>query len=467
MTAAAEPHAADSPAEARGAHRGVVFSMCLALVLVASSMSALNLALPALALGLSASNTSLTWIVDGYTVALAGLVLPLGALGDRVGRRRVLVAGTVVFGAAALAASTAAGPAALVGCRVAMGLGAAMIMPGTLATMTSALPEEGRFRAVALWAGCAAAGVMIGMLASGALLEWFGWRSIFAGSAVAALGTAAAALLLAPETRDPRPRPFDAVGAVCTALAPGAFVYALIEGNDRGWAQPRALGALAVALLAVLVLAVHGLRAEHPLLDPRLLGVPAFRAGAVTLLVQFMAVFGFYFVGLQYVQLVLGYSPWKSAVSLVPVALVVVPTSQTTPTVAVYRPTAHPGARAPHVWLRGPDGRQVALADAIGDRFTVLTGPRGQAWEGAAAEVNLRRGLDVGALRIGPGCPWTDDDGRWQELYGVGPSGCVLVRPDGHVAMRRPDGPGGPAAAVSVLDRTLTAVLAGELSPVG
>ena len=331
MTATAKSQAEVSAVTSDAARRGVLLSMCLALVLVTASMSALNIALPDLALDLSASTTSLTWIVDSYTVALSGFVLPLGALGDRLGRRAVLITGTVVFGAASLAASFSSSTNALVTWRVVMGLGAAMIMPGTLSTITAVFPADRRAKAVAIWSGCAASGVIIGMLVSGALLERFTWKSIFVTSATVALATALGAALLAPETKDAHPGRFDIAGAVCTALAPGALVYALIDGNDRGWTQPWVLGALAVTVVACTAYVILGLRTEHPLLDPRLFGIRGFRAGTVTLLVQFMAIFGFYFVGLQYLQLALGYSPLKSAVALVPIGLIVVPTSQLTP----------------------------------------------------------------------------------------------------------------------------------------
>ncbi|MCC3776103.1 FAD-dependent monooxygenase [Streptomyces sp. UNOB3_S3] len=138
-------------------------------------------------------------------------------------------------------------------------------------------------------------------------------------------------------------------------------------------------------------------------------------------------------------------------------------TSAPESTVSVYRPTACPGARAPHLWLRNSADELVALHDAIGDRFAVLTGPRGRAWENAAAEAGRRWGLDIGVLRIGPGGAWRDEAGQWQELYGVGPSGCVLVRPDGHVAMRCVTDPGD---ALGALTRALSRVLAQERSPV-
>ncbi|MER7516710.1 MFS transporter [Streptomyces sp. NPDC126499] len=316
------------------ARRRVLTCMCLALMLVVAFMPALNLALPDIALDLSASFTALTWIVDSYTVALAGLVLPLGALGDRVGRRAVLVAGTVVFGGAAFAAVASSGTTALIVWRSVMGLGAAMIMPGTLSTVTAVFPQDRRGRAVAIWSACAGVGSILGMLASGALLEWFSWRSIFLAGGCAAAVMALASVLWAPETKDPSPGRFDTAGAVCTAVAPGALAYALIAGNEEGWSTPDVVAALTVAVVTGVAYAVLGRRAENPLLDPRLFRVPDFSAGSIALTVQFMVLFGFYFVGLQYLRLILEYGPLTSAVALVPVALVVVPVSLVAPALA-------------------------------------------------------------------------------------------------------------------------------------
>ncbi|SPF06673.1 MFS transporter [Streptomyces sp. MA5143a] len=327
------PHQDDAApvATGRAGTRGVLSSMCLSLVLVVASVSALNLALPDLAIDLSASNGALTWIADAYTVALAAFVLPLGAIGDRLGRRNVLVVGTVVFGAASLAASFTDSTSTLIAWRAVMGLGAAMIMPGTLSTITAAFPPEQRAKGVATWSGFAAAGAIIGMLVAGALLEQFSWRSIFVVSAATALAAGLAAALLAPNTRDTHPHRPDVAGAITTAVAIGTLVYAIIEGNERGWTEPVVVGAFVVTIVSFAAYAFLGLRTEHPLLDPALFGIRGFRAGAVTVLVQFMAVFGFFFVGLQYLQLILDYSPLKAALALVPVALAVLPTSQLTP----------------------------------------------------------------------------------------------------------------------------------------
>ncbi|MEV6348774.1 MFS transporter [Actinoplanes sp. NPDC051851] len=311
--------------------RGVLISMCFALVLVVASVSALNLGLPDLAVGLNASNGELTWIADGYTVALAALVLPIGALGDRYGRRNVLVIGTAVFALASAAAALTDAAGALIGWRVLMGVGAAMIMPGTLSTITAVVPADKRGKAVATWSGFAAAGSILGMLIAGALLERWGWESIFWVTALAAVIAGGLAAFLAPDTREEEHHGrFDIAGALTTCVAVGSLVYAIIEGNETGWTDTPVLIALALFVAGLIAYVALSLRNPNPLLDPRLFTLRGFTTGSLTVVVQFMAVFGFFFVGLQYLQLILGYSPLHSAVALIPVAAVVLPTSQIT-----------------------------------------------------------------------------------------------------------------------------------------
>lgn len=315
----------------RAGTTGVLFSMCLALVLVVASVSAINLAMPELAITLGASNSQLTWIADAYTVALAALVLPLGALGDRVGRRNVLVVGTVVFAIGSLFAGLADSADQLIAWRIVMGLGAAMIMPGTLSTITATFPEEQRARGVAVWSGFASAGAILGLVGAGAMLEAWSWRSIFYVSAATAVAAGIAALLLAQNTRDDEAHRPDLLGALFTTVGIGTLVFAIIEGNEKSWTEPIVLASLAVCVVSFAGYAIAGLRTEHPLLDPRLFRISGFRAGGVVVVVQFMALFGFLFVGLQYLQLIVGYSPFISAVALIPVAVVVVPVSLATP----------------------------------------------------------------------------------------------------------------------------------------
>ena len=311
--------------------RGVLISMCLAVSLVVASVSALNLALPSIAVDLGATDKDLTWIADAYTLALAALVLPLGAIGDRIGRRRVLVAGTALFAVAAAAASFAGDPGTLIAWRAVMGVAAAMIMPGTLSTITAALPATHVARGVAIWAGFASAAAIIGMVLAGALLEIFDWQSIFVASAVIAIAAGLAATFMAPDTREEERRQVDAVGATTLAVAIGLLVYGIIEGGEIGWTEPRALIGFGGAAVGLVLWALSSLRHPQPMLDPRLYAFEGLKAGSAVVLVQFLAVFGFFFVGLQYLQIVLGYGPLKSALALVPIAAVILPASSASP----------------------------------------------------------------------------------------------------------------------------------------
>lgn len=318
-----------------GRRRGVLIAMCLSLVLVVASVSSLNLAMPQLALDLRASNSAMTWIADGYTVALAALVLPLGALGDRLGRRNVLLAGTLLFGLAAAFASTVDSTTALIACRVVMGIGAAMIMPGTLSTITAVFPASERPKAVAVWSAFSVSGAIIGMLAAGGLLEAWSWRSTFVVTAALAAVSFVAALLLAPNTSDPDHAHLDVPGAVLSGLGIGGLVFGIIEGAERGWTSGVAIGGLSLAAVGLTGFVIWALRTPTPLLDPRLFRLRGFSAGSIGIVCQFLAAFGFFYVGLQFLQLMLGYSPLKSALALLPMAALVMPVSQMSPRLVV------------------------------------------------------------------------------------------------------------------------------------
>ena len=211
----------------------VLVGCCLALVLVMASVTSVNLALEGIALDLGAAGSDLTWIADAYTVALAALVLPFGALGDDKGRKKCLIIGTVIFGIAAAVAATASSVGFLIACRALMGVGAALIMPATLSTVTSVYPEEGKARAVAIWAGFASAGAVLGLLMSGLLLEFFEWESTFLAVAILAAISLVGTIFFIPHTSDAEESHPDPVGAGLTAIGIGALVYVVIEGATK------------------------------------------------------------------------------------------------------------------------------------------------------------------------------------------------------------------------------------------
>ncbi|HEU5044323.1 MAG TPA: MFS transporter [Nocardioidaceae bacterium] len=314
--------------------RGVLPVIALSLMTVVSAVSGLNVALPDLARDTGATQTQLTWIVDAYTVVFAGLLMFAGAVGDRFGRKGLLMAGLAVFGSAAGLAMTTHDPGTLIGLRALMGVGAAAIMPTTLSVITTSFDPEKRPRAIGVWVGVAGGGAVIGLFGTGILLEFFSWNSFFglnvALAVLALIGTA----LVVPGSVDERPARLDAVGAGLSLVTVGGVVFGIIEGPSQGWTAPITVTALVVGVLAGVALAMWELRADDPMLDPRLFRVPGFSAGSLTVMVQFFASFGLFFIVLQYLQFVVGFSPLRAALALLPLPFVLIPLARNAPRLA-------------------------------------------------------------------------------------------------------------------------------------
>jgi EmrB/QacA subfamily drug resistance transporter len=305
----------------------VLAAVCLSLVLVVAGTTMLTVALPDLARSLHATQSQQQWIVDAFAVALAALLLPSGVLGDRYGRRTTLLAGITLFGVTAAASTFATSASVLIGLRILSGAGAALIMPGTLSTITSVFPAEEKASAVAVWSGFAGAGAVIGLVGSGAMLEQFWWGSIFVVTAVLAGVAALATIVIVPPTSDPAAPRVDITGSILSVLAIGGLVLGITEGPERGWLNPLTLAGLIGGAVALVAFVVAGLRADEPLLDPRLFRNRGFSAGAVSVFLQFLAMMGFFFIFLQYLQLVQGYGTLKAALAVVPLAVGMMPAS--------------------------------------------------------------------------------------------------------------------------------------------
>lgn len=315
-------------------HRLVLLVVWLALAAVVSAVAALNVALPGIARDTGASQTQLSWIVDAYALTFAALLLPAGALGDRYGRRRVLLSGLLIFGAAASAAMFATGPAMLIVLRAVLGVGAALVMPATLSTITATFPPAQRVKGVATWTGVTGASAVLGLLASGLLLEVWSWRSVFALNVVLAAVAIAGTLAVVPESAHPQAAARDLGGTALSVAGLAVLVYALIEAPTAGWTSATTLVGLTAGLLLLAAFVAWELRQQAPLLDPRLFTHRAFAAGTVSLTVQFFAFFGFIFVFLQYLQLVRGNTPLVAALSMLPLAAGLIPASRLAPHLA-------------------------------------------------------------------------------------------------------------------------------------
>ncbi len=322
-------------------NRAVLPVMCIALATVVSAVASLNVALPELARATHADQTDLQWIVDAYALTFAALLLPAGALGDRYGRRLMLYLGLGIFGIVSLAATFMSDPRALIAARAVLGVGAALVMPATLAIITTLTPKDGRDRAVALWAAVAGASAILGLLTAGLLLEAFSWSSIFGLNAVLAGVSIGATARWVPESVDPTKERLDWPAALLSAAGLAAIVYGIIEAPVHGWTGARTLGTVTFGLLALVVFCWWELRQRAPMVDVRMFARGRFAAGTLSIAVQFFCFFGFVFMVLQQFQLVRGMSPLVAAVAMVPMAIALMATSRRAPKV-----TARVGARA-------------------------------------------------------------------------------------------------------------------------
>ncbi|QFG24330.1 MFS transporter [Actinomadura sp. WMMB 499] len=309
-------------------HKAVLPAVMLSLATVVSAVASLNTALPSLARDLRATQTELAWIIDAYALVFAALLLLGGAIGDRYGRRRVLAAGLVIFGAGSVAAAFADDPAWLIAMRGVLGVGAALVMPATLSTITATFPARERARAVGAWAGVAGASAIFGLLVSGSLLELWSWRSVFWMNVVLAAVALAATLAVVPESAEPDAPRLDLTGALLTVAGLGAGVYSIIEAPMEGWTSAHTLGGFAASIVLLAAFVGWETRRPNPLLDPRLFRIPAFSAATLSITVQFFAFFGFVFIVLQYLQIVKGNGPLLAAASLLPMAAALMPSAR-------------------------------------------------------------------------------------------------------------------------------------------
>jgi EmrB/QacA subfamily drug resistance transporter len=297
-------------------------------------VSGLNVALPSLARETGATQSELQWIVDAYTMVFAGLLLAAGAIGDRFGRKGVLLAGLGIFGSAAAGALFVSDPAVLIGLRALMGVGAALVMPTTLSIITTSFPPEEKAQAVGVWVGMAGGGAVIGLLGSGVLLEFFDWSSFFALNVALAVLALAGTLAVVPTSRDPHAARLDAGGALLSLVGISALVFGIIEGPVHGWTDPLVIAGIAGGIAALAAFVVWELRMDQPMLDPRLFRLRGFGTGSLSLTVQFFAAFGFFFIVLQYLQFVAGLSPLEAALCLLPMPLVMIPLARRAPAIA-------------------------------------------------------------------------------------------------------------------------------------
>lgn len=300
----------------------VLLTVCAAVLAINLDTTIVNVALPTLSTELDAGTRTLQWIVDGYNLAFAGLVLVMGSLSDKLGRHPALVVGLLGFAAASAVGALVTTAEALVAARFAMGAFAALIFPTTLSILANAYPER-RERAVALgaWGAVVGVGVAAGPVTGGLLLEHFAWPSIFWALVPVAVLTAGLALAVVPESRDPQVPPLDVPGLVLSVVLLGTVVWTIIEAPAHGWLSATTLTGFAVGAVALVAFVVRERRTPHPMLDVALFRDPRFGAAAGAVMLTFFALFGFIFLVTQYFQFVRGFGTLSTGARILPVAL--------------------------------------------------------------------------------------------------------------------------------------------------
>jgi EmrB/QacA subfamily drug resistance transporter len=315
-TIAADTRAADP-------RRWVVLAvMCLSLLLIVMDNTIVNVAIPTLQQDLGASTSQLQWVVDSYILVFAGLLLTMGALGDRFGRRGALAIGLSIMGLASVLSSFANSADQLIATRAIMGIGGALIMPATLSIITNVFTDRReRAQAIAIWSAMAGVAVAIGPVTGGWLLEHFWWGSVFLVNVPVVIVALVLGQRYVPTSRDPAAPPIDLPGAALSIVGLVTLVWAIIEGA-HGWTDPLVLGAFGLSAVLLAAFVLWERHTPTPMLDITFFRNARFSAASGALMLTFFAMLGSLFLLTQFLQSVLGYTALETGVRLLPMAAV-------------------------------------------------------------------------------------------------------------------------------------------------
>jgi EmrB/QacA subfamily drug resistance transporter len=296
-------------------------TIAISVLVVGLDALIVNIALPTLQRDLGATISDLQWIVSIYTMIFAGLMLTTGALGDRIGRARILQAGILLFAGASLGASFAHSAAVLIIWRAVMGIGGAMILPATLAIVTNTFPKEERGKAIGIWAGINGVSIALGPIIGGLVIENLSWHWIFYINIPVAVVALTLGWFFVPNSRDSNPKPLDVPGTLLSTSGLAALVFGLIKSNDRGWSDPVVIGTLCGSVALIILFILWERHTMLPMLDMSLFRNRRFSAGVFSIVLMGLALFSLSFCNTLFMQFVKGYSPLQTGVRYIPLAL--------------------------------------------------------------------------------------------------------------------------------------------------
>ncbi|MGW3123160.1 MFS transporter [Streptomyces sp. NPDC001107] len=299
--------------------------LMLSLLIVVLDNSILNVAIKTISTpaptGLGATQSELEWAINAYTLVFAGLLFTAGLIGDRVGRKKVLLGGLVVFGLGSALAAESGSPGQLIAYRALMALGAAFVMPATLAVLMNVFEREEQPKAIGIWAGGVGLAIAIGPITGGVLLDHFWWGSVFLINVPIVLLALALMIWLVPDSRDPRPGRLDPIGVVLSVVGLVLLVYGIIKGGELAdFTDVQVLSTIAAGLVVLTAFVVFEKRSDHPSLDVTYFRNKVFSAAMAAIALVFFALMGVTFFAVFYTQSVRGYSPLQSGLLMLPLA---------------------------------------------------------------------------------------------------------------------------------------------------
>jgi len=300
--------------------------LMLSLLIVVLDNSILNVAIKTISTpaptGLGATQSELEWAINAYTLVFAGLLFTAGLLGDRLGRKKVLLGGLVVFGAGSALAASSGSPGELISFRALMGLGAAFVMPATLAVLMNVFEREEQPKAIGIWAGGVGLAIAIGPITGGVLLDHFWWGSVFLINVPIVLIALALMLWLVPDSRDPNPGRLDPVGVVLSVIGLVLLVYGIIKGGQLAdFTDATVLATIGAGLAVLVAFVVFEKRSDHPSIDVTYFKNKVFSAAIGAIGLVFFALMGVTFFSVFYTQSVRGYSPLQTGLLMLPLAV--------------------------------------------------------------------------------------------------------------------------------------------------
>ncbi|MCP3817540.1 MFS transporter [Streptomyces sp. A3M-1-3] len=329
---AASPTPGPTPAPSlipEAVHRrrwAILAVLILSLLIVVLDNSILNVAMKTIATppphGLGASQSALEWAINAYTLVFAGLLFTAGLLADRLGRKKAMIFGMLVFGAGSALAAFSGSPGALVAYRAVMGVGGAFVMATTLAILMNVFDREEQPKAIGIWTGGVGIAIAIGPITGGLLLEHFWWGSVFLVNVPIVIVTVIAMLVLIPDSRDPNPGRLDPVGVLLSVAGLVLLVYGIITGGRYAdFTTPEVVLTLGGGLVVLTVYVLYERRSDHPAIDVRQFRNPAFSAAVAAIALVFFALTGVSFFSVFYIQSVRGYSPLQTGLLVLPLAV--------------------------------------------------------------------------------------------------------------------------------------------------